>query len=122
MAVCVCVAGWSGVGAMPAFLQPKTNFLRADLCLCLCCQLVRPVTVVPTVPGIPGPPSPQTQPAQSEAKLVFIVYSLIYIKYHFPVVSIISRLRETITSEVMRGLEDEGIMKAFDFISFFFPR
>lgn len=71
--VCLCCVG----GALPAFLLPKTNFIYADLSLCLCRQLVRPVTVVPNVPGIPGPPSPQPQPqpVQSEAKLVLIVSS-----------------------------------------------
>ncbi len=71
---CVCVCVVEG-GAPPAFLLPKTNFLCADLSVCLCRQLVRPVTVVPNVPGIPGPPSPQPQPAQSEAKLVLIISS-----------------------------------------------
>lgn len=73
MCVCLCCVG----GALPAFLLPKTNFIYADLSLCLCRQLVRPVTVVPNVPGIPGPPSPQPQPqpVQSEAKLVLIISS-----------------------------------------------
>lgn len=35
--------------------------------VCMCFQLVRPVTVVPSVPGIPGPSSPR--PVQSEAKM-----------------------------------------------------
>lgn len=78
---CVCLR--CRVGAMSAFLLPKTNILCADPRLYLCYQLVRPVTVVPSVPGIPGPPSPQPQPAQTEATLVFIVDSLIYLKYHF---------------------------------------
>uniref|UniRef100_A0A3B4FM51 Cyclic AMP-dependent transcription factor ATF-2 n=2 Tax=Haplochromini TaxID=319058 RepID=A0A3B4FM51_9CICH len=56
--------------------------------------LVRPVTVVPNVPGIPGPPSPQPQPAQSEAKLVFIISSLIYIKCCFHTEAVIPHLRE----------------------------
>lgn len=47
--------------------------------VCVCFQLVRPVTVVPSVPGIPGPSSPR--PVQSEAKMV-IYAPLIYIYIH----------------------------------------
>lgn len=100
--VCMCVHVYVVGGALGAFLLPKTNFLCADLCLCVCCQLVRPVTVVPNVPGIPGPPSPQPQPAQSEAKLVFIISSLIYIKCCFHTEAVIPHLREVITAKVMR--------------------
>lgn len=107
MAVCVYVC-WCCGGVLLAFLLPKTNFLCADLCLCLCCQLVRPVTVVPNVPGIPGPPSPQPQPAQSEAKLVFIISSFIYIKYHFYVESVISHPRDKITTKVMTESDSTG--------------
>lgn len=73
--VCACV---EGERRLP-FYCLKTNFLCADLSLCLCRQLVRPVTVVPNVPGIPGPPSPQPQPVQSEAKLVLIISSFIFV-------------------------------------------
>lgn len=115
--VCVCVVG----GAPPAILLPKTNFLCADLCLCLCCQLVRPVTVVPNVPGIPGPPSPQPQaqpqpqPAQSEAKLVFVISS-----FTSNVISmlrlVISHLKEIITSKVMRELDDKETVPTSDLV------